>query len=349
MHRYFFLLLVCIHHFATAEITPKDLYEEPIFTEISYWNSIGSKELCEILPPILKKHLKNTNGDRLSTAELYVLHHEAIASTNPGIDPLETLASFPVEHPISKLKGSYCFGMNDLLLSELPKELKAYTVPSVPFPSVIQPFWPAICHVALIVPFQNPEDPEDRGYALLDPHFKVETPIITLLSGNPDQKNLRDKGVCTFMYKDGKIVSRSDLSTPETDVSMVYYIQNFENSLKARLRPLLAADRKILLFSRTEEGKVGACLFLLMNKATIRYYEGDGPIREIPFADFLSGKERIDPFFISNLHVDEENFLQAIETVILNRSLFDTLYENYQKLLEKNGTDFLLHVPDTNL
>ncbi|MBS0627981.1 MAG: hypothetical protein JSS09_07205, partial [Verrucomicrobia bacterium] len=281
MKWFIFISCFLINSLLSSVISLDEISERPVFKSISFSNPIGSAELCEIITPVLKEHIIQTNGDRLSILNEYLLHHDKLSSENKNISPLETLATFSPSFSLSEFHGSYCFTMNEDLASRLPSHIHCYTIPATLFPISQQPFWPILSHVALIIPFHNPIDPKDAGYILLDPHLKMDTPLVALLSGDPKQKDLKEKGTCTFFYYDNKILSKSNLSINGLDYSMTYYIKEITNSVKANLRPILAADRKSLLFSRSEDGKIMAYISLLFDDQVIRYYINDKEKKEI--------------------------------------------------------------------
>jgi len=347
----YFLYISClvINSFLTAAVCLDSISEKPIFQDISDYVSMGSTELSAIITPLIKEHLSRANGDRLSILNQYLCHHDLLSSQDPNIDPLETLSSFSPTLSLSDLQGSYCFGLNEDLISRLPPNIHAYTVPATLFPSTQQPYWPILSHVAIVIPFRNPNDAEDAGYILLDPHLKMDTPLVALFSGNLQQKNLKEKGICTLFYQDGKIISQSDLSTEENNFSMVYYIKEFINGAKVGLRPILAADRRTLLFSRTEEGKVIAYISLLFDNNVIRYYLEGKPKQEIPFSKFLSHEVTLDQDLIQGLHVDETVLLSTIEKILLHKNLLDELYQKYVHLLETSDRTTEFHLPTSNL
>lgn len=343
----YFIYISClfINSFLTATVCLDNISEKPVFQDISSYVPMGSDELYKIIAPLIKEHLSATNGDRLSILTQYLCHHDLLSSQDPNIDPLETLAAFSPTLSLSNLHGSYCFGLNEDLLSRLPPNIHAYTVPATLFPSTQQPYWPILSHVAIVIPFCNPNDAEDAGYILLDPHLKMDTPLVALFSGNLQQKNLKEKGICTLFYQDGKITSQSNLSTEENNFSMVYYIKEFINSVKVGLRPILAADRRMLLFSRTEEGRVIAYISLLFDNNVIRYYLEGNPKQEISFSKFLSHETTLSQDLIQGLHVDETVLLSTIEKILLHKNLLDDLYEKYVHLLEASDRSSEFHLP----
>lgn len=327
------------------EINIDNISQKPIFSNIVYWNPIGSKEICEILSPILKEHLKNTSYNRLSLTLQYIHYYDTMHEKDPLANSLEILESFVPDLSLGDLNGSSCFGLNIDLLSKIPSPLSAYPIPATLFSFSQQPYWPILSHIALIIPFYNPEIPEDKGYILLDPHLKIESPIVITLSGEPQIKDLKEKGSCTFFYEKGKIISSSLTGPTQPSYSMTYYLTEFTNFAEAGVKPILAADRKITIYSRTEEGIPIASLILLLDTDTLRYKLQDSPIEELSFADFLSHKILLKDSLADALHIEKKKLCALIEEILLHKNLLDDLYHKYTEFIDTNSRIDDFYVP----
>ncbi len=344
--RFFYALFIFVASLVFCkEVEIENISQKPIFADILHWNALGSEKLCKIIDPLLKKHLKETNYDRLNLVLQYIHHHNAICEKNPVTNPLETLESFEPDLSLGELHGSSCFGLNIDLLLKLPKDLSAYPIPATLFSYSQQPYWPILSHIALVIPFYNPQDPKDKGYVLLDPHLKMESPLVITLSGNPQLGNLKEKGVCTFSYEEDHIISKSPIDSNGNNFSMTYYLTEFTNFIEAGLKPILAADRKITLYSRTEYGEVIASIILLLDANILQYRLPGNPIKEISFVDFISHQTSLENSLADGLHIEKEQLSTLIEKILLHKNLLDDLYHKYTDFIETSQRTSDFYIP----
>ena len=351
---YFYSLLLfsflLINNFAFCrEIDIENISQKPIYSDTLCWNSIGSKELYEILDPLLKNHLKETNYDRLNLLLQYIEHYDILYEKNPLIDPLEALESFTPDLSLGEVNGSSCFSLNIDLASRLPSYLSAYPIPATLFPTSQQPYWPILSHVALIIPFYNPKDLEDTGFILLDPHLKIEIPLIITLTGKSETHDLKEKGICTFSYEKETIIVRNLLEPNKNNFSMTYYLTEITNFIEMGVKPILAADRKITLYSRTAQGKVIASLVLLLDTNTLRYHLQGSPIKEISFLDFLSNQALLEASLADELHIEKEKLYAIIEKILLHKNLLDDLYHKYTDFIKASSRTGDFYIPPQKL
>lgn len=344
-HLYYLLLFssFLVNSFAFCkEIDIEKISQKPICSDSFYWNPMGSDELYRILNPLLKKHLKETNYDRLNLVSQYIDHYELLKKNNPSIDSLEVLESFIPDLSLGELNGSSCFSLNIDLKSRLPPHLFVYPIPATLFPASQQPYWPILSHVALIIPFYNQKNPEDIGFILLDPHLKIEKPLIITLNGPYMIQDLKDKGICAFSYEDGKLISKNLL---EKNFYMTYYLTEITNFIEAGLKSTLAADRKITLYSRTEQGEVIASLILLLDTNTLRYHVQGAPVKEIPFLNFLSNHALLEDSLADELHIKKEKLYAVIEKILLHKNLLDDLYSKYTNFIKTSSRTGDFYIP----
>lgn len=346
---FFYTLFIFVAAFVFCkEIEIENISQKPVFADIVHWNALGSEEICRIIDPLLKNHLKETNYDRLNLVLQYINYHDAICEKSPLTSPLETLESFEPDLSLGELQGSSCFGLNMDLLSKLPPYLSAYPIPATLFSYSQQPYWPILSHIALVIPFYNPEEPKDKGYILLDPHLKIKSPIVVTLSGSPPLKSLIEKGICTFSYEKDRIVSKSLKDSNGNNFSMTYYLTEFTNFIEAGLKPILAADRKITLYSRTENGEVIASIILLLDASILQYRLQGHPIKEISFADFLSLQISFEEALADGLHIEKEKLSILIRKILLHKNLLDDLYHKYTDFIEGSQRTSDFYIPTQN-
>ncbi len=345
LKKYTFILFVQIVLFSAktssaSNVDIESISQRPILSEIFSWTPMSSETISKIVDPILKSYLKESNYDRLDLIIQYIRYHEISLQTDPSLTPLQTLKSFNPNLSLGMLNGSSCFGHYLDLFTKIPSDLITYPVPATIFCPQQQYCWPTFAHVTLIIPFNNPDNKEDVGYILLDPVLKMESPLIITLSGQPQIRNLKEKGLCTFFYENEKIISQT-----EDNLTMTYYLKEFTNFIEAGLKPILAADRKITLYSRTELGEVIASLVLLLDTNTLRYRLKGQPIKEISFTDFLSGTTVPEDALASELHINEEKLLSSIQEIITHTDLLNELYTNYINLVKASTRSHDFYIP----
>jgi hypothetical protein len=176
----------------------------------------------------------------------------------------------------------------------------------------------------------------------------MDTPLVITLNGTSQIRNLKEKGICTFFYKEGQIISQSNLNSKSKNFSMIYYLTEFINFMESSLKPTLAADRKITLYSRTGEGNVIASLILLLDTNTLRYCLQNGSIKEISFIDFLSHQVPLDESLADELSIEKEKLYTLIEKILLHKNLLDDLYDKYTDFIKKSPRMNDFYIPNFN-
>ncbi len=292
--------------------------------------STSSKALSEKLSPILAKHLKDTNYDRLHLVEQFLGFY-----LQGSVKPLEALAAFQPDIKVEPWKGTSCYGLMEDLHARLPRELSAKKIPAFLAKRFQQKGWANLSHTALLIKYASPLDLSDRGYILLDPNFDIECPIILKQDGTPYLVDMRHKGVWSFHLEGDRIVCDRKDGGPEWRT--VYEIREYLNSPAVAIKPMIATDRRISCVARNEKGECQAHININLDLEEVSWAIGYEKQPAYSFADMKAGKKIFSEEFASKFSLSQKELHSVLLKIINNKPTLDQLRDDYLDLLKKSS------------
>jgi hypothetical protein len=238
----------------------------------------GSVALCERLSEPMGRQLTRLTYDRVVFLNLFCEHFEALQRVNPDITGLEALRCFDLDpRRVLRTGGGHCLALSRDLM-EFTR--LGYLCGSILPKTFQQPGAPEYCHVATLIPFQNPEDEADGGILLLEPGFNFPGPIVL----RPGRPTVAESGgeKWDFWIEEHRIYGLlhppPDKIWKEKDRRekiLVFRMDEFVNPDNAVTIPLLAVDKRPSILSRDERGAVTAVLAVNREKSTVEMRVGD--------------------------------------------------------------------------
>jgi len=319
-----------------SPITYNDIAQPAKFAKMTRVTQISSQEITERITPILQKHLAERNYNRVYLAEKFIIFYNQ--NRHLFNTPLKAFVAFDTKQYAKDKHNGVCFGLTKALFDKLPSDLHAYKIGAILPNRYQQNGWHLFPHTAIVIPYENPIEPVDKGYILLDTNFQISVPIVLRYGDKPVAVDLGKKGTWQFQLKANKIIChifKEQNKTFDTihDV-MVYVLQEYLNGEEAALKTMIASDRRLPIVSQYENGVYKAHLRIdLVKKSLSSAIHGTyQPL--ISFEEFLSGKKRFDQTFANYLNMDVKKLNSTIETIIKNSDVLNSLTEQYFELLD---------------
>lgn len=279
---------------------------------------LGVAEVAAYVAPILRELIEGYPYDRLTLAEEFLGYYAAKKAAQVELTPLEALCEF-VPSPL----GNACFGLTVRLLESLPQELGAYCIAGVPPHAFAQRGWALLSHAAVAIPCLE-------GIVLLDPAFELATPLI-LPYGESVLVERAQGDKWRFLLTDNETIYC--FLNPSDDLpSAVYKLCPCHNIAAVALKPMLAADRKLLLVSYHYDDNTFAYLVLFLDTQSLLYCVSPGHSSYLTFQEFLSG-QMIDEKYAVLFNRSAHELNASIKNIILQQPILDRLCSEYLELL----------------
>jgi hypothetical protein len=148
---------------------------------------MSSADLTKLLTPLLQNHVSTYNYDSLALWNSVAARLRAARAERPDLPLRETLRAVPwmLASNLAEFSGDVCFGLAEAVISELDAMgIKAFVVGST-----LPGNGATLVHGAAALAFENPDDPEDAGFILLDPGLNISKPLV-LKQGKPETLEL---------------------------------------------------------------------------------------------------------------------------------------------------------------
>lgn len=293
---------------------------------------MSAASIQKIVQPLLQRHLAEKSYDRLHIVEEFIDFFYEKRKEHPQLTPLQALASFQPDTSTEKYRGSLCYGLTDDLFDQLPKKLKAIRVPSTIPVRFQQNGWPQYCHSAIVIVYENPKDSADKGYILLDPNFDIEFPVVLKHDGSPTFIDVKEIGRWSYAVRGGAIECRDSVNKK---LQMKYLLQHYDNHVQVGVKPIIATDRKISLYSRDLTGNQLAYVNVKLDKnlvySSVKYKKQ----KPLSFDLFIQG-DGFDTAFVKKLGFSHTAHLnKSIKKIVENRELLTQLNREYMELLSQ--------------
>jgi hypothetical protein len=254
--------------------------------------AMGSAELLERVAPITRAHVVDHHYDTLDLFIAFAAHFRIVKLEHPQCSASEALSTFSYDSKGAAAQSehghSFCSGLAADLIDQLRDQglssamLVGCEIPGNPirFP-----------HAAAVVPFENPNDSNDRGVLLLDPGRNLAMPLVI----TPDQTASIGTGGFLNEFKlvgdsDYAVSPRIEMNTYKKKGSREprhpphrFLLQELKNADETLNRGLIATTAAGKLVARQEDGQVAAAIVIGL---------GDAP--ENTTVTFRIGKERED-------------------------------------------------------
>jgi len=310
----------------------------PCFGEINHEPYVASSlEISNEITPLIRKHLKSTNYDRIHLVEQFVDFCIKIKENSNEFDKFEVIkamADFEPNMSVEIYNGSSCCGLTMLLFDQIPEKFNAYVIPAQLNTKFKQKGWSKYSHTAILISYASPIDKSDRGYILLDPNFDIDEPIILLEDGTPFYVDLKDKGKAALFLEKNKIIF-SFVDHPEFG-DLVYEIKNYYNPFEVGVKPMIA-DGRISCVSRDEHGVHLGHLNIVLDKAYISWSINYKKMPPIPFQDFVDGGHRFTENFASLFNLTAKSLNETILKIISNLDIILDFTSIYYDLVEDSS------------
>lgn len=324
------------------QISPK-----PEFGPASAPISLSSREIIEIVTPLIQQHLKETNYERLSLSKKFLDEFLASKEKNLSLTPIEALAAFKPEIG-ANVYG--CWSLTEDMLSRLPQELNAYKIGSNLPARFKQPGQSNLSHNAIVIPFENSKIKEDKGLVLIDPNFDIEVPIVLNQDGTRVVVDMKAKGEWIFMLHNDNVLCFTEKINPELDLkegaAMMYGLEKYLNPIEVGVKAALAADRKISLVSRNSLGQEITHINVHFPSESVLWSLYGEKQAAISFEKFLAGQGFDEEFAkLSKTNCFELN--ESIKKILIHREVLNQLNADFLTLISTNvrKNEFFLKGP----
>lgn len=300
--------------------------------------TLSSEKLVEMLRPILRERLAETNYDRVHVVLHLLDHHKK--HVEQSLLPFSFLKELKGEEFFKNARGAPCVGLTLDIFDHLPKNIHAYIV-AAELPRRYHQFAaPQYCHTAVLIPFQTDSE---AGFVVLDPSFDFAEPIVVKEGGAPYFYDMGNKGVWVFFLEKDKIICQISQSKTMTwteeeieNKRMSYRTDALLNPIESSAVPMILIDRRLSLLARDENGIHLSHLNIELNKNRIIWDQHGVQFEPISFDDFLSGKFRFTESFAKGLYLTADELNQIVLRVLEEKPRLDQLYRDYLKLLHSS-------------
>jgi hypothetical protein len=301
-----------VHLAQSLPLGTQDLSPAARFAPISPSATVkeSSASLCAYLGPLLKEQVTSFNYDSLIFVNRFLEHLEAQREKTPSLSPLEAMKTFePSAYAeVEGNGGSHCVGLATHLVDYLREQgLPAFVVGAREEGSASKL---EVFHAAAMVKFENPDDPKDKGYVLLEPGLNFTTPVVI----KPDQPGRLDQGGQTYNYTlDDKNLWMDRVFRDGFVKKASFPLQEWQNpEILTRLAPMLY-DRPALL-ARNEQGGVVEAVIPDLRQRTFELRVRDQRVI-VPFDDPSRLEATVTPEFAEVLNFSREELLGRLEQI----------------------------------
>ena len=299
------------------------------------------EKIIEVVAPILSDRLQQLAYDRVVATTQFLDHYEHCKIEDPNILPLEAFKSFKFDPFKPPFKGGPCVSLTLDIYAHLPTDLNSYIV-AAKLPTRYQQFaLPQFCHTAVLIHFQDPQDPSCEGFVVLDPSFDFPVPIVLKKNEpTPFVCDMGEKGLWEFSLTGDKIVCEiynkqraSSKSFDEEEWRLVYRTDRLLNPIESSAAPMILADRRLSFLTRSPRGVSLAHLNVELNKERIVWDDQGGFFEPISFTKFINDTWLFPEPFASTLRLSQSDLFSKIERIIVSKETLDDLYTSYLALI----------------
>ncbi len=328
----------------------KAKFKNPLITYM------GSKELVEIIDPILKKRISETKYDRVVIAEQFLRHFFKKKKLDEDITPLEAFQTFKIENTLDNL-GNSCVALSIDCINHLPTKIKAYNTAAI-LSNVYQQYaGPIYCHVTPMIKFENPKNKSDKGHIILDPSFHINLPILVKENSKPFLFDMKDakKGLWHF-FKNENFIHCQPKERANEEIwdeirlknnLMIYRTDEILNPIESSSNPMFIIDRSYPIVSRYKDGSQRAHININLDKRIILWKIGKEKKDPITFDQILNGY-KFDNNLSDLLLLDNDQLNNSIFNVVSNINILDDLYFSYLEYL-KTDEEYRNLLKDPNI
>lgn len=331
----FFIQSVCAE--SLTDFT-SGLIQPPLFEAGSKVYLSGEK-IVKKVRPILQSHLVDTNYDRVGVAMQLIDYYQNRMCS------LSEIAQFKYNTKLRKARGGACVSLTLDIWSKIPTELNAYVVAAALPKKYHQFASPLFCHTAVLIAFENPEEPNDQGYVLLDPSFDFSEPVVLYRNGANYSYDGGKKGVWVFAIDQDTITCQiypQGLSAPLTEeerdrLHMVYRTDCLTNPVESSALPMALIDRRLSLLARESNGTHTAHLNIELDRDQIVWAICEIHRLPVPFDPFFKGNFVFNESFASSLGMGANELHADILYILQNKHILDELYIQYLELIQRTA------------
>jgi hypothetical protein len=298
---------------------------------------VSSKHLMETLSEPLGRQLALKTYNRSAFIGDFLKFYQDLLEADDVLGqrpttPVEALKQFGIDShkAMGRSGGGHCLALSKDLIKETGE---GYLCPSILPTAFQQKGAPEFCHVATLVPFENPEDSDDRGVMLMEPGFNFPNPIIirddgkpfTSKSGKDEWKFWWDEDSQMICGEPQGVKFKNDKDRREKCVW--FQREQFVNPDNAVTLPLLCVDRRPSILARDETGEVFAVLAINMQpkKDQVEIRIGELRQKPVPFQTAVTTDDWLSEEAAVLLGFTKEKLLEHIRMIIVNKPVLDEL------------------------